>query len=104
MTRTGVPSEPVTTNITFVGADGDGIGTHPDGSRLYVPLTVAGDVARVRPLSRRGDGWAAELDAIVEPGPGRRIPVCAHFGDCGGCASQHWDEAEYLAWKVGRLT
>ena len=91
------------TRITQIGADGDGIGAHPDGSRLYVPLTVPDDTVRVRPLARRGDGWAAELDAIVEPGPGRRAPVCGHFGICGGCTSQHWDEAAYLDWKTGRL-
>ena len=99
-----VPPELVTTRITFVGADGDGIGVHPDGSRLYVPLTVPGDSVRVRPLARRGDGWAAEIDLVLEPGTGRREPVCGHFGVCGGCTSQHWDEADYLDWKVGRLT
>src|SRR5271165_5759470 len=94
----------VETRITFVGADGDGIGAHPDGSRLYVPLTVPGDTVRVRPLARRGDGWAGEIDTILQPGLGRREPACRHFGVCGGCTSQHWDKAEYLAWKVGRLT
>ena len=96
MTRVGLaalfrrrPSRP---SSTFVGADGDGIGAHPDGSRLYVPLTVPGDFVSVRPLARRGDGWAAELEcSSLEPGPGRRAPVCEHFGVCGGCTSQHWD-------------
>ena len=98
-----VSHEPVETRIAFVGNDGDGIGTHPDGSRLYVPLTVPGDFVRVRPSARRGDGWAAEQDTILEPGPGRRTPECVHFGVCGGCTSQHWDEASYLDWKTGRL-
>jgi 23S rRNA (uracil1939-C5)-methyltransferase len=93
----------VPTRIKYVGADGDGIGDHPDGSRLYVPLTVPGDVVRARPVSRRGDGWLAEIDAIVEAGSGRRPPVCVHFGLCGGCSSQHWDETAYLEWKTGRL-
>jgi 23S rRNA (uracil1939-C5)-methyltransferase len=95
---------PVTIRIEFIGADGDGIGTHPDGSRLYVPLAVPGDSARVRVLARRGDGWAAEIDAILEPGPDRRDPPCRHFGECGGCVAQHLDETAYLDWKVGRLS
>jgi 23S rRNA (uracil1939-C5)-methyltransferase len=66
-------------------------------------LTVPGDRVRARPVARRGDGWAAEVDAILEPGPGRRAPPCAHFGTCGGCVSQHWDETAYLDWKVARL-
>jgi 23S rRNA (uracil1939-C5)-methyltransferase len=104
MTRPGRRgASTVSTEIVYVGADGDGIGVHPDGSRLYVPLTVPGDSVRVRPLTRRGDGWLAEIDAILDAGPERRAPVCGHFGVCGGCTSQHWDEASYLEWKTGRL-
>jgi 23S rRNA (uracil1939-C5)-methyltransferase len=102
-TMRNVPSEPVVTSITSIGADGDGIGEHPDGSRLYVPLTVPGDSVRVRPLTRRGDGQAAEIDTILQPGTGRCAPPCGHFGACGGCTSQHWDEAAYLDWKRDRL-
>ena len=103
MSRVAVPSETVATVIEFVGADGDGIGRHPGGGQLYVPLTVPGDSVRVRPLARRGDGWLAEVEMLVAHGAGRRSPVCAHFGVCGGCTSQHWDEAPYLEWKIGRL-
>jgi hypothetical protein len=74
-------------------SDGDGIGVHPDGSRLYVPLTVPGDFVRVRQVARRGDGWLAEIETFLERGAGRRPPVCGHFGQCGGCTSQHWDDA-----------
>jgi 23S rRNA (uracil1939-C5)-methyltransferase len=98
-----VPSETVATVIDFVGADGDGVGRHTDGSRLYVPLTVPGDAVDVRPLARRGDGWVAEVETFVAHGAGRRAPVCRHFGPCGGCTSQHWEEAPYLEWKTGRL-
>ncbi|MSP00849.1 MAG: class I SAM-dependent RNA methyltransferase [Acetobacteraceae bacterium] len=98
------PPESVTAHITHIGADGDGIGVHADGSTLYVPLTVPGDIVRVRPLARRGEGWAAEIEDIEHPGPGRREPACGHFGVCGGCTSQHWDDAAYLAWKTSRLT
>jgi 23S rRNA (uracil1939-C5)-methyltransferase len=114
----------VETRIEYVGADGDGIGSPViaseakqspaveiesstsdlRGSRLYVPLTVPGDLVRVRPLARRGDGWAAEIETLLEPGAGRCEPVCGHFGVCGGCTSQHWDEASYLEWKTGRLS
>jgi 23S rRNA (uracil1939-C5)-methyltransferase len=94
----------VETRITYAGADGDGIGIHPDGSRLYVPLTVPGDLVRVSQVARRGDGWLAEVESFIERGAARRSPSCGHFGECGGCSSQHWDEAAYLDWKTGRLT
>jgi 23S rRNA (uracil1939-C5)-methyltransferase len=89
--------------IDHVGAEGDGISVQPDGSRFFVPFTVPGDVIRARPIARRGDGLFAEIDSILEPGPERIDPVCAHFGICGGCVSQHWNENGYLAWKAGRL-
>ena len=106
--RTPVPArmspEPIETTITAVGADGDGVGTHPDGARLYVPLTLPGERVRVWPLSRRGDSWMGYANAILEAAPDRRAPECGHFGLCGGCVTQHWDAARTLAWKVGRLT
>ena len=33
----------------------------------------------------------------------RGSPSCRHFGTCGGCTAQHWNEAAYLEWKTGRL-
>jgi 23S rRNA (uracil1939-C5)-methyltransferase len=33
----------------------------------------------------------------------RIAPPCPHFGDCGGCALQHWDAAPYLAWKAEQV-
>lgn len=98
-----VSHEPVETRITAIGADGDGIGATQDGTRLYVPLTVPGDRVRARPLTRHGEAWMTELEAVLDPGPERRAPVCVHFGVCGGCVSQHWDNAAYLDWKRDRL-
>ena len=98
------PPPPLTIGIETVGADGDGIGLNQDGAPIYVPLTVPGDIVRARPLTRRGDGWAAEIIDLIQPGSGRRTPVCQHFGTCGGCTSQHWDEAAYRTWKLSRLT
>ena len=98
------PPEPVSVRITHVGADGDGIATHPNGARLYVPATVPGDLVHVRPSQRRGEAWAADLETIEEAGPDRQEPACAHFSVCGGCVAQHWGDDGYLGWKIGRLT
>ena len=94
----------VTTRIENIGADGDGVGTYLDGLKLYVPFTVPGDLVQVSAPVRRGDAWSATLETLIESGLGRQTPVCQHFGDCGGCTSQHWDEAAYLDWKLARLT
>lgn len=31
------------------------------------------------------------------------VPPCPHFGDCGGCALQHWAAGPYLAWKADQI-
>jgi 23S rRNA (uracil1939-C5)-methyltransferase len=54
------------------------------------------------PVAKRGEGWFGTAD-IVTASPDRVAPPCAHFGQCGGCALQHWAMPEYLAWKSGLL-
>jgi 23S rRNA (uracil1939-C5)-methyltransferase len=55
-----------------------------------MPYTAPGDVVRVE------DGRLVE---VVEPGPHRALPMCRHFGVCGGCALQHLDDETYRNFK-----
>ena len=89
--------------IARVGAEGDGIGTLTDGRTAYVPLTLPGERVLARVEQRRGDGWAAALEAVVEVSADRIPAPCPHFGPCGGCGLQHWGDAPYAAWKAARL-
>ncbi|HYD67494.1 class I SAM-dependent RNA methyltransferase [Azospirillum sp.] len=86
--------------VQEVGARGDGLAT-VEGARVFVPLTVPGDRVRVRLGEAKGDGVRGELLELLEPGPGRGDPACAHFGACGGCTLQHMADDAYAAWKVG---
>jgi len=74
--------------IETLGARGDGI-AHAQGDRLYVAFAAPGDRIWARRTGKRGDGFAADIAALIEPGPARTEPVCRHFGTCGGCATQH---------------
>ncbi|MGY0829926.1 class I SAM-dependent RNA methyltransferase [Azospirillum argentinense] len=99
--RTATRTAEVT--VTEVGARGDGIASFDD-AKLFVPLTVPGDRVRVavkEAANAKGDGLRADLLEILEPGPGRAVPPCSHFGTCGGCTLQHMEDAAYAAWKVG---
>ncbi len=78
--------------IETLGARGDGI-AHSHSDRLYVAFAAPGDRVWVRRTGKRGDGFAGEIAALIEPGPARTEPVCRHFGTCGGCATQHIDPA-----------
>ena len=89
MTAPPRAASPVELTIESVGAQGDGV-----AGGLFVPLTLPGE--RVRAVR---DGGRAELLEIVAPSSDRVTPPCPHFGDCGGCALQHWAHEPYLAWK-----
>ncbi len=89
--------------ITEIGARGDGIAML-EGERVFVPFTVPGDRVLARLGARRGDGLTARVTRLLVEGPGRTAPVCAHFGECGGCALQHLDPGHYREWKRGLLS
>jgi 23S rRNA (uracil1939-C5)-methyltransferase len=80
--------------IESLGAQGDGV----SADHVYAALTLPGE--RVR-AEVRGD--RAEVLEILEPSRDRITPACPHFGDCGGCALQHWASEPYLAWKAEQI-
>ena len=80
--------------IDTVGAQGDGV----SGGHLFVPLTLPGERVRAEVQGDR-----AEVVEILEPSPDRIAAACPHFGDCGGCALQHWANGPYLAWKNDQI-
>ena len=98
------PPEPAQVHIDRVGSEGDGIARLPDGTSLYLPLTLPGETVTARPLQSRGDGWHAFAEIIANPSDARVDPPCRHFGRCGGCVLQHWRDAEYRTWKTSLLS
>ncbi len=89
-------SESVVT-IDRLGAQADGIFDRPGGP-LYVPFALPGERVNV---ARNRD--RAEIVSILSRSPDRIDPACRHFGDCGGCAIQHLDDAAYRVWKRGKV-
>ena len=88
--------------IGAVGGRGDGVvsaGPESGGRPIFVPGCLPGERVRVRLTGERAGGYKAELLELLRPGPDRVEPPCPHFGPCGGCALQHWDDARYAAWK-----
>ena len=88
------PSVEKILSVRAVGGQGDGLAVAEDGSRAFLPLTLAGERARASVAGDRG-----ELIELLETSPERVEPPCPHFGECGGCALQHWDYEAQLAWK-----
>jgi 23S rRNA (uracil1939-C5)-methyltransferase len=86
--------------ITRLGRLGEGIAETPAGP-LHVPYTLPGETVDV-------EDWPGHPDRRrplkVEVASSERIvPVCPHFGVCGGCALQHWDTVQYRAWKRAQV-
>lgn len=86
---------PMTDMLTIarIGAQGDGIAETPGGP-VFVPLALPGETVR----ARVADGRAEDVE-IVTASRDRVPPVSPHYGDCGGCAFQHWAADPYLDWK-----
>ncbi len=58
-------------------------------SGAYVPFGVPGDVLLA--------------DGTLVEGPGRQVPPCRHFPECGGCQLQHVTDAAYCEYLAGRV-
>ncbi len=82
--------------IAHVGHRGDGIAETADGD-VFIPYTLPGETVEAEPSPATPTG--AICCASTTPSPDRIEPFCPHFGICGGCATQHWAEAPYRAWK-----
>ena len=89
---------PCRVRIDHVGAGGDGVGYLADGAAVYLPGTLPGELVTARVVHQRG-----EVETIEAPSPARALPPCRHFGRCGGCVLQHWQDAAYRTWKSGLL-
>jgi len=93
--------QPQSVRIERVGTEGDGVAHLGTGAPVYIPWTLPEEIVLARPIRARGDGWMAEAAAIETASEDRAQPPCAHFGRCGGCALQHWQDVGYRTWKAG---
>ena len=84
--------------IARLGHRGDGIADTPAGP-VYVPYTLPGEEVTVEPAAGHPD--RRHLIHVDRPSHERAAAICKHFGQCGGCAMQHWSLAEYHLWKRG---
>ena len=80
--------------IGSIGAQGDGLAAGP----VFVPGALPGERVLAAVAADR-----AELIEVLAPSAERITPPCPHFGDCGGCALQHWRAEPYLAWKAEQI-
>jgi len=83
--------------IDHVGHLGDGVSL-ADEQTVYVPYTLGGETVEVAPVPGHHPDRRRLLQVDIAS-PERIAPFCPHFGICGGCAIQHWEDGRYRAWK-----
>ncbi len=83
--------------IQTVGAQGDGR-AQEHGVWVNVPFTLTGETVCVD-----GAGERLKLVEVLVPSQDRAVPVCRHFGTCGGCALQHMAPASYAIFKREKI-
>jgi 23S rRNA (uracil1939-C5)-methyltransferase len=83
--------------IDHVGHRGDGVSL---GAReaIYVPFALGGETVEVEHVVGHHPD-RRKLLAVDVASLERIEPFCPHFGLCGGCAIQHWQQEPYRAWK-----
>ncbi|MGH8529066.1 MAG: 23S rRNA (uracil(1939)-C(5))-methyltransferase RlmD [Nevskiales bacterium] len=95
-------ADPIEVEISDLAHDGRGV-VRGQGKVMFVADALPGE--RVRVQWRRGNRLydEAQLLEILQPSPQRVPPRCAHFGVCGGCASQHCAGEAQLHYKQTHL-
>lgn len=81
-------AEPTDIVVSKLGAKGDGV-ARVDGDQIFIPFALPGETWR------QADDWQ-RLSASSD----RAVPICSHFGVCGGCVAQHMSADLYHDWKL----
>lgn len=88
----------VSLTVEDLAFGGEGVG-RLDGYVIFVRGGVPGDRLAVRLVQTRRAFARGAIEAVEEPSPHRTVPLCPHFGPCGGCRLQQIRYESQLAFK-----
>ncbi len=88
--------------ISALNKRGEGVAQASTGP-ITVPFTLPGEKVEVELVPTKDKTWG-QIVAVVEPSASRALPICPHYGVCGGCSLQHLDEQTYAAFKQNQVT
>lgn len=91
---------PILENVTItdVAAEGKALARVND-MVVFVPFVVSGDVVDLKIRKKKHSYCEAEVVRFVKYSETRAVPVCQHFGVCGGCKWQNLPYEEQLRAK-----
>lgn len=88
-----------TLEITSISNEGLGVGRAEDGRAVFVPMTAAGDICRVKILKVKSSYAYGKIEEIITASSDRKESDCSVFGKCGGCCFRHISYESELAAK-----
>jgi len=88
--------------IDSLAYGGKGVARH-DGFVVFVQRALPGQKVRVRITLRRKGYAEGQVEELLQPSPDTEQPRCAHFGICGGCATQDYPYEKQLEQKQAQV-
>lgn len=85
--------------VVDAGAKGKSVAKAPDGRVIFLSNAVPGDIVDIQTHKKRKayfEGVATHFHTYSKK---RAVPVCEHFGTCGGCKWQHMSYMHQLYYK-----
>lgn len=84
--------------IQGYGSAGEGV-ARLEGQAVFVKGALQGELCQVHLLKVGKTAAWGKVDQVLEPSPGRQVPDCPRYPQCGGCQLRHMTYAEELAFK-----
>jgi 23S rRNA (uracil1939-C5)-methyltransferase len=85
--------------VLDAGAKGVSVAKAPDGTVVFIPNVVPGDVVDVQTYKKRKAYYEGKAVKFHEFSEHRVSPICEHFGVCGGCKWQNMKYEQQLFYK-----
>ncbi len=88
--------------ITGIAAEGKAL-TRVNDCVVFVPYCVPGDIVNLQITKKKHNFMEARVESFVQYSDKRCEPVCAHYGECGGCKWQILPYEEQLRYKQQQI-
>ena len=90
----------ILSDLTIIDAASDGTAVaKQDDMVVFIPYGAPGDIVDVQVVKKKKSFCTAKIVKITKNSEHRVIPLCKHFGLCGGCKWQHLDYQSQLQFK-----
>ena len=86
-----------------MGQHGEGVARDDEGRVVFVAGALPGEDVEAVVTEVRKNFSRAQAIKCLYSSPARITPGCPIFDQCGGCAFQHWEYREELAYKEDRV-